>query len=60
MTGTTCERCADRPADLTAYWGDPLCSSCAQQVAMLLDARDSWPPVPWAAEEDLGHVERAR
>jgi len=49
--GAECERCTERRATLTAYWGDRLCSKCAQQVAALLDAEDAWPPVEWATGE---------
>jgi hypothetical protein len=43
---TGCRRCWG-PAELTAYWGDPLCRPCARAVAAQLDVLDEWPPVPW-------------
>lgn len=51
MSGSTCTRCAELPAALTAYWGDPLCSPCAQELADLFDEEDRWPPVPWELDE---------
>lgn len=51
MTTSLCKRCSsagrDTDAGLVAYWGDPLCSACAQAVADLLDKRNAWPAVPW-------------
>lgn len=51
MTTNACMRCAERPAALASYWGDPLCSPCAQQLARLFDERGQWPPVPWEPDE---------
>lgn len=51
MTTGACTRCTTQPSALPAYWGDLLCSPCAQQLARLFDERDSWPPVPWQPDE---------
>lgn len=48
---TYCRRCKKVPADLTAYWGHPLCRPCAVAVAEMLDAEDRWPPVPWTEDD---------
>ena len=51
MSERACARCDEELASLTAYWGDPLCSSCAEQLADLFDEQDKWPPVPWEPSE---------
>lgn len=48
-----CERCRLASADVLAYWGDPLCLSCAQTVAELLDSLDRWPDVPWSMYDEI-------
>ena len=43
-----CKRCAasnrHTPAEVTTYWGDPLCRECARAVYALLYEHDRWPP----------------
>jgi hypothetical protein len=42
-----CVRCLTTSERLIeSYWGDVVCASCAPRVALLLDERDAWPPVP--------------
>lgn len=52
-----CRRCQhygiEQPADLTAYWGHPLCRPCAVRTATELDERGQWPPVSWSDEEEV-------
>lgn len=51
-----CRRCEcegrSTRADLTAYWGHPLCSPCAIRTATELEERDRWPKVPWTEEDE--------
>lgn len=49
----SCKRCQIESAELTSYWGDPLCRECARHVAQLLDERGCWPDVPWS-DDDAG------
>lgn len=57
MTTERCKRCEregrETAADLTAYWGHPLCAPCAIRTAGDLDERGVWPPVPWSDEEEV-------
>lgn len=52
MTRDVCRRCKKVPADLTAYWGHPLCRPCAVLTATELDERDQWPEVPWTTDDE--------
>ena len=52
MTDETCRRCKTAHATLVAYWGHPLCSSCAILTATELDERGRWPEVPWTADDE--------
>jgi hypothetical protein len=51
VSDRACTRCGDRLAVLTAYWGDPLCSPCAQELARWFEEQGRWPPVPWELDE---------